>query len=146
MDRERPSGTTWRDPESRETEAANIVEQPVACQIRPGSPRGRRHVALPCGDRAAYDFPMDMNLPGAELIEAGIADLRRGEETIAALLVSIGAARLARLGLAIPRPIAEPEERLYALLAADNPATAHGRYNGFVRRLVSFERAAECAS
>jgi hypothetical protein len=38
----------------------------------------------------------------------------------------------------------EPEHRLYALLARDNPRSAHSRYNGLIGRLVSFERAAEC--
>jgi hypothetical protein len=32
---------------------------------------------------------------------------------------------------------------LYALLARDDAAAAHGRYNALIRRLVSFERAAE---
>jgi hypothetical protein len=35
---------------------------------------------------------------------------------------------------------------LKARLAADDAATAHGRYNALVRRLVSFERALECGS
>lgn len=87
-----------------------------------------------------------MELPGEELVRAGIADLERGEETAAALLVSIGAPRLRRLGYALPTTVAEPEERLYALLEAEDPAAAHGRYNALVRRLVSFERAAECLS
>ena len=39
----------------------------------------------------------------------------------------------------------DPEERLYLLLAEDEPDSAHSRYNALVRRLVSFERAAECA-
>jgi hypothetical protein len=85
-------------------------------------------------------------LPGAELVAAGLADLERGVESIEALLVSIGAPRLTQLGFAIPRPIVSPEHRLYELLAADNPDAAHSRYNALVRRLVSFERAAECAS
>ena len=39
-----------------------------------------------------------------------------------------------------------PEHRLYALLARDDPEAAHSRYNALVRRLVSFERALACAS
>jgi len=85
-------------------------------------------------------------LPGSELIEKGIADLALGVETIESLLVSIGAARLARLGHSIPSPIASAEHRLYERLAAEDSGAAHGRYNALVRRLVSFERAAECAS
>jgi hypothetical protein len=30
-------------------------------------------------------------------------------------------------------------------LAESDPLTAHSRYNALIRRLVSFERAAECA-
>jgi hypothetical protein len=84
------------------------------------------------------------HLPGGDLIAAGLADLARGEVTVPALLVSIGAPRLRRLGYSVPAPHPEPEQRLYAILAGDDPASAHGRYNALVRRLVSFERAAEC--
>jgi hypothetical protein len=38
-----------------------------------------------------------------------------------------------------------PEHCLYELLARSDSDTAHGRYNAPIRRLVSFERAAECA-
>ena len=86
------------------------------------------------------------SLPGGDLIAAGLRDLERGDETIAALLVSIGAPRLRRLGFAIGSPFADPERRLYLALAASDALTAHGRFNALVRRLVSFERAAECAS
>lgn len=85
-------------------------------------------------------------LPGAELVEKGIADLERGVETIESLLVSIGAPRLARLGFTISRPIPSAEHRLYERLADEDEDSAHSRYNALVRRLVSFERAAECAS
>ena len=85
-------------------------------------------------------------LPGHELIEEGIADLRRGRETVPALLVAIGAPRLRRLGLPVPEiSIPQPEHRLYELLCRSGPDSAHGRYNALVRRLVSFERSAECA-
>ena len=89
-------------------------------------------------------FP-GMELPGADLVEAGVRDLERGIESPEALLVSIGAPRLESLGVAVPAPIADPELRLYELLARDDPDSAHSRYNALVRRLVSYERAAECA-
>ncbi len=66
-------------------------------------------------------------------------------ESVPALLVSIGAPRLRRLGFEIPRPFPEAEHRLYRLLTQDDPDSAHARYNALIRRLVSFERAAECA-
>jgi hypothetical protein len=84
-------------------------------------------------------------LPGEDLVAEGLRDLDSGVESIPALLVSIGARRLEQLGLLVPRPFPDPEERLYRLLAADEPDGAHSRYNSLVRRLVSFERAAECA-
>ncbi len=84
--------------------------------------------------------------PGEDLIRAGLDDLARGTESVPAVLVSIGAPRLVRLGYSIPHPIEEPERRLYELLHEADPATAHSRFNAFIRRLVSFERAAECAS
>jgi hypothetical protein len=83
------------------------------------------------------------DLPGGELIAAGLEDLGRGVESVAALLVSIGAPRLRRLGYHIPQTTPNPEHRLWALLARTDPDSAHGRYNALVRRLVSFERAAE---
>ena len=83
------------------------------------------------------------DLPGGELIEAGLDDLRQGRESVPALLVSIGSPRLRRLGFDIPDTFDEPERRLYALLVRDDSASAHGRYNALIRRLVSFERAAE---
>lgn len=85
-------------------------------------------------------------LPGAELIEQGLRDLAAARETEASLLVLIGAPRLRGLGFDVPADGgASPEHRLYSRLAADDPASAHGRYNALIRRLVSFERAAECA-
>lgn len=84
-------------------------------------------------------------LPGGDLIERGIADRARGLSSIEALLVSIGAPRLAQLGFEVPNPIPAAERQLYERLHAEDPDSAHGRYNALVRRLVSFERAAACA-
>ena len=83
-------------------------------------------------------------LPGAELVAAGIDGLQRGELTVEALLVAVGARRLRGAGLQVP-PIpaisGSPELVLYAAVAVRHPQDAHSRYNGLVRRLVSFERA-----
>ena len=87
-----------------------------------------------------------MLLPGQDLVEAGVADLQQGSETVEALLVSIGASRLRAVGLDVPAPFQSPEIRLYELLRREHGDDAHGRYNALVRRLVSFERAAECAT
>jgi hypothetical protein len=84
-------------------------------------------------------------LPGADLVTRGLHDLAEGRESVEALLVAIGGPRLRRLGLTVPR-LASPEHRLYEHLARLDPDQAHGRYNALVRRLVSFERALECAT
>ena len=88
---------------------------------------------------------MDPSLPGAELIEQGITDLKAGVESVAALLVSIGAPRLRSLGVDVPtQVVAAPELRLYAHLSKTEERGAHSKYNALVRRLVSFERALSC--
>jgi hypothetical protein len=85
-------------------------------------------------------------LPGASLVQRGVADLDAGRESAEALLVSIGAPRLRTVGITLTRPIASPEHKLYALLAREKGDAAHSAYNALIRRLVSFERAAACAS
>jgi hypothetical protein len=85
-------------------------------------------------------------LPGAELVAEGLRDLAADRETVASLLVAIGGPRLRSLGIAVPAMGPLPEHRLYALLARDEPDSAHSRYNALVARLVSFERALACAS
>lgn len=88
---------------------------------------------------------IDENLPGADLVRTGLDDLRQGRESLEALLVLVGAPRLRRIGLDVPEAGgALPEHRLYQRLAESDSDTAHGRYNALIRRLVSFERAAEC--
>ncbi len=90
---------------------------------------------------------MNTALPGNDLIQAGVRDLQAGRETIAALLVAVGAPRLLTLGLELPDNLPpNPEHRLYELLAKTDSDSAHTRYNALIRRLVSFERAAECVS
>lgn len=91
---------------------------------------------------------LDASLPGSDLIVAGLEDLKRGATTVPSLLVRIAAPRLRRLGIAVPPEAGvavSPEHELYALLAATDADSAHSRYNALIRRLVSFERASECA-
>jgi hypothetical protein len=89
------------------------------------------------GDQAA--------LPGADIVAEGLADLAAGRESVASLLVSVGAPRLQRSGIAISQPFASPESRLYAMLYREYGDGAHSRYNALIRRLVSFERSLESA-
>lgn len=101
-----------------------------------------------CGAKGRWTYNSLVNtgaLPGADLVEQGLQDLKHGRETDAALLVSIGAPRLAQLGIGLPTPLPDAEHRLYARLSARDPDGAHSRYNALVRRLVSFERALACA-
>jgi len=84
--------------------------------------------------------------PGGELIHQGLDHLAQGLLSEAALLVLIGAPRLRRLGLDVGDFAGgPPEHKLYELLSASDPDSAHSRYNALIRRLVSFERAVECA-
>lgn len=83
--------------------------------------------------------------PGEDLINEGLRDLAAGIESVPALLVAIGAPRLRSIGLALPDEMpSSPEHRLYLKLADEDSDSAHSRYNALIRRLVSFERAAEC--
>src|SRR5713101_7638389 len=100
---------------------------------------------MPC--RAYDELVDDRKLPGEDLVAKGIQDLERGEESLEALLVSIGAPRLRSSGLKIPLNVfASPEHRLYEVLARESSDSAHSRYNALIRRLVSFERALDCVS
>jgi hypothetical protein len=84
-------------------------------------------------------------LPGADLVRRGLDDLAAGRETIESLLVSIGAPRLREAGLQLPPTLPDPGHRLYFLLGRIHDNDAHSQYNALIRRLVSFERALECA-
>ena len=84
-------------------------------------------------------------LPGHELVDKGLADLAAGRETVESLLVQIGRPRLERLGFEV-RKGERPEMRLYEVLYDEHRDGAHSKYNALIRRLVSFERAAEFAA
>ncbi len=84
-------------------------------------------------------------LPGADLVEKGLRDLEQGTESVESLLVSLSAPRLRTLGLLVPEPWADPELRLYRMLATEYGAGAHARYNALLRRVVRLQRARVCA-
>jgi len=85
------------------------------------------------------------DLPGHELVSAGLSDLAAGRETQASLLVAMAAPRLCALGFQVPPCMVDrPGHRLYELLAQDDRG-AHSAYNALVGRIVSFARAAEHA-
>ncbi|HEX4437946.1 MAG TPA: hypothetical protein VH061_14245 [Solirubrobacteraceae bacterium] len=92
-------------------------------------------------------------LPGADLVRDGLADLRAGRESENALLVEIAAPRLRALGLEIPqarhnRSVGSdsPEHRLYGYLARHSDAGVHSQYNALLARIASYARAAEHAA
>jgi hypothetical protein len=79
-------------------------------------------------------------------VEAGLADLAAGRETIPALVVAMAEPRLRTLGFEIPIGAGDgAAHRLYELLSESGGA-AHSRYNALVGRIVSFARAAEHAA
>ena len=84
-------------------------------------------------------------LPGADLVERGLADLRHGRTSDESLLVLIAAPRLRALGLEVPsRSYPGPcEHLLYDRLEQRLGAGAHSHYNSLIRRIVSFARALE---
>lgn len=124
----------------------------VRCLTRPSEPRNSHDFE---SGRKAYgsatltgmvNFSDLDTLPGAELVRQGAEDLDGGQESAEALLVSIGAPRLRSVGVELSSPIPSPEHKLYLLLAREKGDAAHSAYNALLRRLVSFERAATCAS
>ena len=88
-----------------------------------------------------------VDLPEADKILQGLEDLARGHyDSRGALLVTIAAPRLRRLGLDIPPSdelSLEPELMLYHQLCQEVGAAAYVRYNALLARLVSFEQALE---
>jgi hypothetical protein len=89
------------------------------------------------------DVPSD--LPGHDLVRAGLADLAAGRESEASLLIAMARTRRTALGFEVPAGGGQrPSHRLYELLAARD-SSAHSHYNALVGRIVSFSRAAERA-
>lgn len=99
-----------------------------------GQTRRRRH-------DTAHPFPAD--LPGAELVTAGLRDIALGRSSVEAALVSMATARLGELGIDLPgRAIPRPADRLYELIERGvGESGAHSRYNALRARLSSFLRA-----
>ena len=90
------------------------------------------------------EIPADF--PGNDLVRDGIADLQQGRVTESAMVVSMAAPRLRRLGIDVSATSERvPSHRLYDLLSEAGPG-AHSRYNALVARMVSFASAAEHAA
>jgi len=85
------------------------------------------------------------NLPGADLVEQGLADLKEGRTSDFSLLLQVAGPRLRRLGLEIPdRPSPRPYHHLlYERLEDRLGDDAYSHYNSLIRRIVSYTRALE---
>jgi hypothetical protein len=86
-------------------------------------------------------------LPGADLIQQGLADLRGERVTEHSLLVLVGEPRLRALDVSFPEfrlVFTEPvEHTLYGLLETQYGQDAYSRYNSLLRRMNSFAHALE---
>ncbi|MCK5405996.1 MAG: hypothetical protein KAJ37_01020, partial [Candidatus Krumholzibacteria bacterium] len=86
-----------------------------------------------------------LGLPGGEIIDAGLAALAAGEESMESLLVSLAAPRLKREGVPLPSDLfSNADVRLYRLLERTNVDLAHTRYLACLRQATSFADA--CAN
>jgi hypothetical protein len=86
-----------------------------------------------------------LGLPGGEVIDAGLAALAAGEESMESLLVSLAAPRLKREGVPLPRDVfPDADVRLYRLLERTDTTMAHARYLACPRQAASF--ADSCAN
>ena len=83
----------------------------------------------------------ELGLPGADLIDQGLADLASGRVTDESLLVSLAAPRLRREGIPVPPALEHPEDRLYDRMVARHDELAHARYGALLRQAVSFANA-----
>jgi hypothetical protein len=109
--------------------------------------RVARHAAIRRWTRARFGAGTfgARALPGGETVDAGLAALAAGEESIESLLVSLSASRLKREGVPVPRGVfPDADVRLYHLLEQRDGVLAHARYLACLRQMVSFADA--CAN
>ena len=83
-------------------------------------------------------------LPGHDIVSAGLSDLAAGRDTPNALLVAVAAPRLRSDGIPLPDQLpANAKYRLWELLLAESGDDAHRRYNALLGRILSFAAAYE---
>jgi hypothetical protein len=87
------------------------------------------------------------DLPGAEIVLAGIEDLAAGRATVNATAVQSAATRLRRIGLDAPSAAGDvpAAHLLYRQLSDQLGDAAHSRYNAILARVARFAGAAERA-
>jgi len=80
----------------------------------------------------------DLALPGAEIVDLGLADLAAERTTPESLIVSLAEPRLRREGVPISGAEPDPERRLYERLVETEGDLAHARYTAHLRQIASF--------
>lgn len=95
--------------------------------------------------RPVYDDTKLKDLPGAEIVLPGLADLKAGRESVNASAVQAAAPRLRRAGIDAPSATGDTPAAhvLYQQLSAELGNAAHSRYNAILDRVLSFAIAAE---
>src|SRR4249919_99274 len=86
------------------------------------------------------------DLPGADLVKRGIADVRAARRTAESLLVAMAAPRLQALGVlekGEASGVQNAELALYELLGDERSLDPYSHYNALRRELSSFVRALE---
>jgi hypothetical protein len=86
-----------------------------------------------------------LGLPGGEIVDTAITDLADGTISAESLVVSLAAPRLRREGVPITAVQADPENRLYELLARAHGDLAHARYSACLQQIASFADACRLA-
>ena len=85
---------------------------------------------------------LDLSIyPGGDLVARGLDDLERGRLTEDALLATVAAPRLRRLGLTVPPmidPPVFPEHALFERIEGRLERGAHAAYNALLGRMTSF--------
>jgi hypothetical protein len=79
-----------------------------------------------------------LGLPGGDIVDTGLSHLAAGIESAQSLAVSLAAPRLRREGVPVGDTLADPEDRLYALLSNTQGDLAHARYLAWLEQLASF--------
>jgi len=90
-------------------------------------------------DRFGAPCFADLGLPGADLVDQGIADAAAEVESVASLIVAIAESRLRREGVPVPNVrCLDPEMRCYRLLEKEMGDLAHARYCALLDQMHSF--------
>lgn len=82
----------------------------------------------------------EAKLPGHELVDPGLRDLRAGRMSEEALVVMAAAPRLRRAGVEVPQRADESgaSVELYRRLARRLGDAAHSRHHAMLRRVASY--------